>query len=394
MNLAGHLSVPEPGRDLDWLKSALQTAIALEHSTLPLYLGATYSLRVLNYTGYNLLRSIAMEEMVHMALVCNMLAAIGGTPQLKNLAPTYPSQGLPGGAEPDLFVCLAPLSKLLLQNFMRLETPAFLLPDDFKSETYPTISKLYDAIRIAIVQNGDAIRNIVKNKKNTSNQVGDNIGFSTFTESPIGDVVADMDTAISEILTQGEGCTSRTLHANKASESEQSHYCKFAQLYYGNQYQAPAAGVELTRESAPQFFRGYQIPFPEVSNLLMVPADGYARLLQVDPQGAAVSAALLAFDQAYTGMMSDLDSVWNGPADRAWPTLGHSVETMGKLRVLGCFNIIMKYQVPTALVAKLKDIYPDEFDRIAAYTNLNAPVFYAPRFRNLNAAVTAPDQKV
>ena len=46
-----------------------------------------------------------------MAAAANMLAAIGGTPRLKNLDPGFPRAGLPGGVEPDLHVGLARLSR-------------------------------------------------------------------------------------------------------------------------------------------------------------------------------------------------------------------------------------------------------------------------------------------
>ena len=55
-------------KDLDWIKSSLQSAIELEYSTLPLYLSSMFSLEVQNYTAYNTIRSVVMEEMVHMAL--------------------------------------------------------------------------------------------------------------------------------------------------------------------------------------------------------------------------------------------------------------------------------------------------------------------------------------
>src|SRR4051794_1740787 len=105
--VSDHIATPADQRDLTWLKDALQSAIALEHSTLPLYLAAMFSLRVQSFTAYNLIRSVAMEEMVHMSNVCNILAALGGTPQITKLDPGFPSQGLPGGAEPDLHARLA-----------------------------------------------------------------------------------------------------------------------------------------------------------------------------------------------------------------------------------------------------------------------------------------------
>src|SRR3954466_10036595 len=141
--------------DLDWLKKALQTAIAIEHSTLPLYLAAMFSLRVQSFTAYNLIRSVAMEEMVHMSIACNTLAAIGGAPQIRALDPGFPSQGLPGGIEPDIEARLAKLSAQQLQTFMRIEVPEFLLPDEAKQESYPTIADFYGAVRQAVEDNAD-----------------------------------------------------------------------------------------------------------------------------------------------------------------------------------------------------------------------------------------------
>src|SRR4051812_36523354 len=80
VQVSSHIAVQDAQRDVNWLRAALQTAIALEQSTLPLYLSAMWSLRVQSYTAYNLIRTVVMEEMVHMAIACNLLAAIGGRP--------------------------------------------------------------------------------------------------------------------------------------------------------------------------------------------------------------------------------------------------------------------------------------------------------------------------
>lgn len=384
--LSDHLAVSPRKRDMAWLEEALQSAIALEHATLPLYLSAMFSLQVQGYTVYNLVRSVAMEEMVHMAIACNILAAIGGTPQIAKLSPQFPANGLPGGAEPDLRVVLAKVSKKQIKNFMRLEVPAFLLPPEYKDEQYPTIKNLYEAIRSAIKKNAAAVRAAMK-KGGTSNQIGDDIGFTTITYTEGKDPLPQLYAAIDEIVLQGEGSPSRTLHANKF-EGEESHYCKYAEVFYGRRYQRPPGRVALTRATEKQFFKGYPILPPEVQNVLMVPSDGYAAVLKADPNGATVEKALTAFDQAYTNIMSDLDQMWNGPAAKSWPTFGAAVGAMGELRVLGCFNI-MKYQVPATVVAQLKTLYPSEYADLAAYTDLQAPVVYGPRFRNLNAANAA-----
>lgn len=92
----------EPVYDLQWIRGALQTAIAIEHATMPLYSAAMYSLEVQNYPAYNTLRSVLMEEMLHMAAACNALAALGGSPRLATLDPGAILDGLPGSIAPTL----------------------------------------------------------------------------------------------------------------------------------------------------------------------------------------------------------------------------------------------------------------------------------------------------
>jgi hypothetical protein len=369
-------------RDVEWLRTSLQHAIALEHSTIPLYLSAMFSLEVQSYTSYNAIRSVVMEEMVHMAIAANMLSAIGGTPRIRGLDPGYPCQGLPGGAEPDLHVGLAPLSRTQLRHFTRLEAPLFLLPDDYRKEGYPTIGALYAAIREAITTQAGAVTAAAK-AGGPANQVGDNIGFTTVDRN--GDVVAQLVAGVDEVVEQGEGSAPGDLHAGPLFQGEESHYARFAELLHGRGYAEPTPPVPLTRDTEARFFEGPPIGWPTVVNTLAVPADGYARILAADPAGAAVAGQLAKFDAAYSTVMAKLDDAWNGPADASWPTLGAAVEAMMSLRVLSCFSF-MRAQVPSEVVARLAGLYPDEYEFLAAHTDLARPVFYGPRFRNLNTA--------
>jgi len=373
-------------RDLSWIKQALQTAIELECSTLPLYLSAMFSLKVQDYPAYNAIRSVVMEEMVHMAIGCNMLAALGGAPQIKHFSPAYPVRGLPGGAEPDLQVGLAQLSRPQLKNFMRIEMPEFLLRGADRGETYPTIAAFYQGIRRAILDNAEQVRAAIR-AGGPANQVGDNIGFTTISYTAGVDPVDPFLAGIDEILEQGEGASASALFAGSGSEAEESHYCRFAEIYYGAGYVDPQPPLSLTAQSEPEFFRGRPIPWPVVVNTLAVPVDGYARILALDPNAAAVTADLNAFDNAYTSILTALDAVWNGPADASWKTLGGSVHSMVDLRVLSCFNIILRHQIPDDIVRRIPELYPNEIDRLLAYTRLAEPVFYGPRFCNLNSTI-------
>src|SRR5215510_3787075 len=111
---------------LEGLKRALQSAIELEHATIPPYLYALYSIRRnTNIEIADLVDSIVVQEMLHMAIDCNILNAIGGEPRIDDprFVPKYPGH-LPGGVEGSLVVGLAPFSKQVVKDtFMVIEEP-------------------------------------------------------------------------------------------------------------------------------------------------------------------------------------------------------------------------------------------------------------------------------
>lgn len=69
-------------QDIKGLKDALQTAIQLEFSTIPLYLCAAWSIMDTANPDRHTILGIVKDEMLHMGLACNMLSAIGGTPDI------------------------------------------------------------------------------------------------------------------------------------------------------------------------------------------------------------------------------------------------------------------------------------------------------------------------
>ena len=369
-------------RDLAWIKQQLQSAIALECSTLPLYLSALFSLEVQSNTAYTAIRSVAMEEMVHMAIAANILSAIGGSPQIARLNFGYPVTGLPGGVEPDLIVGLAKLSRAQLKNFLRIETPEFLLKQKDRGEAYPTIAVFYKQIRQAIVDDGDTVRAAMETG-GPSNQVDDNIGFHAIKRPAGSDPLLQLLDGIDEILEQGEGAQSGSMFTGHGSEDEASHYNRFAEIFYGAAYQDPRPHTEMTISNEKEFYKGRRVPFPDVVNTLAVPADGYARLLALDPDAASVTADLIAFDSAFSSILAALDAVWNGPETASWKTLGGAVHSMVDLRVLSCFNLL-RHKVPPDAARKIPELYGDEATFLAKYSDLHAPLFYGPRFFNTN----------
>jgi hypothetical protein len=141
------------------------------------------------------------------------------------------------------------------------------------------------------------------------------------------------------------------------------------------------------------FFRGQPVGWPVVINTLAVPADGYAKILALDPDAAAAIKDLTAFDTAYSTTLGTLDAAWNGPAAASWKTVGLSVRGAGgsppgmiDFRVLARENIT-RHQIPADIVSQLSSLYPAEFEFLKKYTDLGQPVFYGPRF--INAAAPA-----
>jgi hypothetical protein len=196
-------------RDIHWIRGALQTAIALEHATMPLYAAAMYSLEVQNYPAYNTLRSVLMEEMLHMAAACNALAAIGGSPRLRQLDPPAIVDGLPGGVAPDLRPRFAKLSRRQLDAFMRIEAGETLLTPALRSARYPTIGSFYEQIKTTIKANAGVVTAAVRGRR-VANQVGGNLGYAVIDPAK-GDPIEQLLDSLDLIIDQGEGAGETTL---------------------------------------------------------------------------------------------------------------------------------------------------------------------------------------
>ena len=82
MQLKAKLESIQPIKTIDDLRNHAQLAIAIEHSTLPPYFTALYSIENGQSQAYKLIHPIMMEEMLHLGLAANLLNAVGGKPEL------------------------------------------------------------------------------------------------------------------------------------------------------------------------------------------------------------------------------------------------------------------------------------------------------------------------
>lgn len=138
-----------PITTVDELKSHLRTAMAVEMATIPPYLFAAYSIVDQYSESALLIKSIVVEEMLHAALVANVLLAVGGTPHFgPDTMPRYPLD-LPHHT-PRLVLNLEPCTpSFVAETLMVIEQPETLdAPPE--ADDYETLGQFYAAIEAAI----------------------------------------------------------------------------------------------------------------------------------------------------------------------------------------------------------------------------------------------------
>jgi len=214
-----------PSPQLQAVLTALQSAIELEHATIPVYLYALYSLdQTKNAEIAEIIDSVVVEEMLHMTLSSNVLNALGGAPMIDSpsFIPTYPGP-LPGGVQSDLTVNLAPFSMDQLATFLQIEQPEN--PLNFKAlavDDTITIGQFYTAISDAIAALGESV--FVDPPRN---QVGPDLMWG----SVVVTNVATAQQAIQTIVDQGEGTTTSP---EETPGGAYAHYYRFMQIQKGH----------------------------------------------------------------------------------------------------------------------------------------------------------------
>jgi Ferritin-like len=299
----------------DGVQAALQNAINLEHSTIPPYLYALYSLKAGSNTEIReRISSVVKEEMLHMTLACNVLNALGGTPQIdgSNFVPSYPGP-LPGGIENGLKVRLAPFSlDLVLTEFMQIEQPEnpLVFPEIALAEMAAaprTIGQYYAGIKQSIIALGDNA--FAKPPRNQITEPFSNLVKVTDVQSAVS--------AIDLIVEQGEGTPQSPLDdpahfdPNRFDYTQLAHYYRFAEIVHGKQLIPNPKATPQTPPGQRFQFKGLPIVF--------APADVYAA--PSNPQRADYPAGSLSrlacdkFNFTYTSMLRSLNAMVNGQPD-------------------------------------------------------------------------------
>lgn len=274
------------------LQEHLIHAAQLELSTIPLYLYAAYSIQTQGYSqwspgmsAFRTIRSVVIEEMLHLCLTRNLMIAVGGGNRMRfydpEFVPTYPSPML--HRVPDLPLHLEACTPALMQTvFMPLELPADSGAPP-QPDRYNTIGQFYAAIE-------DGFKALDGPKLWAHNQADLQYQSTYWNQdgggSPI--LVCDLTTAtqaISTIVEQGEGLRPGQdevpLDPTKptAGLNELSHYAKFQQI---------ALGIDGIGDTWP-------VPTdPKVADFRGTPAEGLGEFFN-----AAYSYLLAMIDALY-----------------------------------------------------------------------------------------------
>jgi hypothetical protein len=293
----GIISGIRAATNADELGVYLQNAVELEHSTIPPYLTAMFSLR----PGTNLqiaehIREIVLEEMLHMTIAANILIAIGGSPSINQpgFVPNYPGP-LPMNIG-DLQVGIEAFSIGLVKGtFMDIEEPEHPIPVSTEAAKvaapqYATIGEFYDAIKEQI----QALGSSIFVQTSAPPQVVNANWFSAdrlFT-------ITGVDTAcraIDLIKLEGEGTSVSPFE----SPGDAAHYYKYGEI---------AAGRELVQTATGFAYAGAPILFDPAG---VWPLRPNCKLADFAP-GTQARTRIDAFAYNYSSLLNALHNTFNG----------------------------------------------------------------------------------
>ncbi|MGA8027536.1 MAG: ferritin-like protein [Bryobacteraceae bacterium] len=224
-------------KKLEDLQGALQDAIALEHFTIPPYLCALYSIHErANPEAARIIRTVVVEEMLHMILAANILNAIGGKPAIRNSLPEYPKK-MPF-SQIGFTVNLLKFEKEAINTFLRIERPAPRM-DAPPAGKFWSIGEFYEAVR-------EALRRLDRETAGgiftgTQKQVTNEHYYGSGGKLRSVCSLEDAELAINEIVGQGEGIDG-TIEAGDDDlfndDVEFAHYFRFNEIFHERRYRA------------------------------------------------------------------------------------------------------------------------------------------------------------
>ncbi len=311
-------------KNLESLRTHLQWAIELEHATLAPYLSALYSIKAgTNVESAEVIKSVFLEEMLHMALAANILNAVGGQPRFnyEGFIPTFPTP-LPHG-DGSFLVHLGKFSPDSVRSFLNIERPAETDAEPLE-EKYHSIGQFYSAI--------------IEGLESCCAALGEDVVFSGDPDCQLtpattfyggaGDLIEVTDlasalAAMQEIVEQGEGMDHASIFDGDKNifhpeRDEVGHYFRFQEILEGRSYKAGD-----TAESGPTG-EPFKVDWSAVHNMRQNPD------INDYPTDSKAREKMEALAQGYSDMLRMMERAFAGE-----PKLfGDTVGTMFELRHL------------------------------------------------------------
>jgi len=316
------------------LRYYLGQAMKLEHATIPPYITALYSIKPgTNLEAFHIIRAVAVEEMLHLTLVANVLNAVGGkiesTLTDPEFIPNYPTY-LPTGAT-DFQVGLVKFSPETVATFTNIERG-----EQDVSEDNPLVVSKGGRENLLRVRNsdpaltfysiGEFYSEIVRGLFALHKQMGDALfcGAPQRQITPAyyynggGDIVPvkDLDSAIralTVIQEQGEGSRVGAIYD---AERELGHYYRFQQLQKGKYYIVNKDDPEQSDQPGEPTGESFKVDWDAV-----YPLKPNAKLSDY-PEGSEVQEAALEFQKGYSKFLADLEYAFDGHPEMLIPAVG------------------------------------------------------------------------
>ena len=287
------------------LQEHLQWAIELEHSTIPPYLCALYSMEPgRNSEAVEVITSVFLEEMLHLTLAANLLNATGGQSRLytTQMLSGYP-RALPH-SDHSFEISLFRFGHDALETFLKIEQPSLRnsLPE---GDSYETIGQFYEAIKQGVrylsLQLGES--NLFCG--DPARQVTDEHIYTGGGHIIAVNNLATALAALDEIVEQGEGAEHVEVWDGDADvfhpERDQvAHYYRFQELKYGRRYRRGD-----TPRSGP------------TGDPIAIEWDA-VRPMRTNPRtsdhalGSPIRIAQEKFNRSYCGLLHLLENAFNG----------------------------------------------------------------------------------
>jgi hypothetical protein len=280
---------------------------------------ALYSLdAATNPAAVEVLHSVFVDEMLHLALAANILNAIGGHPQLYTPTMLQPFPRPLPHSDTSIQVSLCAFGRDALELFTQIEHPRGSEPPP-QGDCYETIGQFYDAIKYGICDLCDDFGEL-------SVFIGDPGRQITDREFAGGRLVAVTDresahAALDLIMVQGEGASLAAVWTGdhdpaSATRAVVAHYYRFLQLAIGREYvdgDTPGTGPNG--------------PPIDIDWGAVRPMRPNPRIADHAP-GTAVRMAMDDFNRRYCTLLELLEQTFNGqPAQ-----LGPAIHTMFQVK--------------------------------------------------------------